>query len=89
MAGAFADFFAGAFFAGAAASLTSTAAVALGAREPAATDLERFGVLAADASGAGWSAGTQVPSLRGTYARRPSDLRVAAPALVLAVREDP
>jgi hypothetical protein len=42
-----------------------TVALARGARVPAATVFERFGALAAGASGAGWSAGTQVPSRTG------------------------
>ena len=51
------------------AAPVGTVALARGARVPAATVFERFGALAAGASGAGWSAGTQVPSRTGFVPR--------------------
>jgi hypothetical protein len=69
---AFAAVFAGAFFAAAftgTAGSAGTVALARGAREPAATVFAFFEVLAAAASGAGWSAGTQVPSRAGLVPR--------------------
>src|SRR3954449_4622859 len=59
------------------------AALVRGARVPVAAFAER--VLTAAASGAGWSAGTQVPSRTGFVPRGPCGPRAAAP--VLAARQ--